>query len=95
VNRVGEDVDKGLLLRFTKDQGLWVGEEGDLVNLVALNNDVLRFGVKQLEVEEGEGYLYPLPKCSCCCYGGIIWVQWGQNPPNNPPPYLGLARSSP
>jgi hypothetical protein len=35
VNRFGEDVDQGLLLRFPKDQGLWVGEGGDLVSLVA------------------------------------------------------------
>ena len=32
---VGEDVDRCLLLRFLKDQRLWVGEGGDLELLVA------------------------------------------------------------
>ena len=32
---LGEDVDRGLLLRFPKDQGFWVDEEGDPAILVA------------------------------------------------------------
>ena len=32
---LGKAVDQGLLLRFSKDQGLWVVGEGDLVDLVA------------------------------------------------------------
>jgi hypothetical protein len=35
VNRLGEVVDRCLLLRFPKDQELWVDEGGDLGNLVA------------------------------------------------------------
>ena len=34
-NLLGEDVDRCLLLRFPKDQRLWVGEGGDLGDLVA------------------------------------------------------------
>jgi hypothetical protein len=81
VNHFGEDVDKGLLFRFPKDQGLWVGEEEDLVNLVAPNNDVLRFGGKQLDVEEGEGYLYPLPKLAVAAMGGLFGFSGGRSPP--------------
>ena len=36
VNRLGEDVDRGLLLRFSKDQELWMVGGGDLVILVFL-----------------------------------------------------------
>mgnify|MGYP006163464079 CR=1 FL=1 len=36
VNRFGEDVDRGLLLRFSKDQELWLVGGGDLVILVFL-----------------------------------------------------------
>jgi hypothetical protein len=35
VNLFGEDVDQGLLLRFSKDQELWWVEGGDLVIFVA------------------------------------------------------------
>ena len=34
--RFGEDVDRCLLLQISKDQELWLGEEGDLANLVFL-----------------------------------------------------------
>jgi hypothetical protein len=39
-NRFGEDIDRGLLLRFSKYQELWVVEGGDLMIFVARLNGV-------------------------------------------------------
>jgi hypothetical protein len=58
-NRFGEDVDLGLLLRFSKDQELYVVEGGDMVKFVALLQG--RFLMKATSLHLGNmAYVYTI-----------------------------------
>jgi hypothetical protein len=59
VNHFGEDVDQGLLLRFSKDQELWWVEGGDLVKFVAPHMRCINGGMSSLEKKRGMGIYSP------------------------------------
>jgi hypothetical protein len=60
VNRFGEDVDQGLLLRFSKDQELWWVEGGDLLKFVAPNMRYFNGGTISLRKKRGRGIYSPI-----------------------------------
>ena len=77
MKRFGEDVDRCLLLRISKDQELWLGEEGDLANLDFLEVALMEVAwqnscamIEQRGKEEEGGYLYPHSKWSRCSFRG-------------------------
>jgi hypothetical protein len=55
VNCFGEDVDQGLLLRFSKGQELWWVEGGDLVIFMAPNVVFFNGGTSSLRKKKGRG----------------------------------------
>ena len=61
--RLGEDLDLGLLLQSSKDQRVWVEELGDLADLSSEKLGFINAG-GAAPSKVGEGYLYPSQKSS-------------------------------
>jgi hypothetical protein len=74
VNRFGEDVDQGLLLRLSKDQELWWVEGGDIVDSVAPKCVFLLIGTSRLRKKKVRGIYTPFRNI-------VVPALWW---PNNP-----------
>jgi hypothetical protein len=78
-NRFGEDVDQGLLLRFSKDQELWWVEGGDLANLVAPNGVFFLCRTSSLRWKKGRGIYSPSQNVAVAdLEGQIIRPKYGR-----------------